>query len=69
MRQRECELVGKRRRDSANAVGKLGKISRGKDAIFQQIEQKSIYFGSHRLHCVECERIAVPSSASRRVRS
>ncbi len=71
MRQSQCELVRERCGDPANAVGKLAKIARGKLAILQKVEQKGIYVRTHRLHGIQCERIAVPligmENAQRRV--
>ena len=59
MRQRECEFVRQRRCDPANTVRKLAEIACSELAIFQEVEQKRIHFRAHRLHRVECERIAV----------
>jgi hypothetical protein len=60
MRQRECELVRQRCREATSAVRQFTKVASREHPIFQQIEQKCIHVGSHRLHGIECERIAVP---------
>jgi hypothetical protein len=48
MRQREREFMRHRRGDPANAVRKLAKVSRGKLAIFQEVQEKRIHVRAHR---------------------
>jgi hypothetical protein len=43
MRERECELMRQRCGYSANAIWKLGQVSRAEDAIFKEIEQEGIH--------------------------
>lgn len=59
VRQRECELMRQWRRDPANAIRELAEVSRGKNAIFEQIEQKGVYVRPHGLHSVKRERVAI----------
>jgi hypothetical protein len=51
--------VRQRRAYAANAVGKLNKVARGQNALFQEIENKSVDRRAYRLHCVERERVAI----------
>jgi hypothetical protein len=46
--------------NAAYPIRKLGKVSRFKDPILKQVDQKCVHIGSHRLFRVECEGIGIP---------